>query len=309
MSLTRGFATVLCAGALIFAQDAPRKQLTARELFYAAAQTPAKAAEAPKPTAITETAKSAPKPATRPARPPKPVEVARADAHPNAPGQAPAQAAGVHIVPTAASSAPMPQNGQPPLGLRVNVMRYNSDGSTTDVPADTVFHSGDRIRLGVEPNARGYLYVVNQGTSGKWNAMFPSAEIEGGDNRVDAMHPCVIPPGKHVFTFDATPGQEALFVVFSRQPVPDFEELIYSLKGGKRAAEPETARSDRTLIMAVNIGDPTIDRLRTAYSRDLIIETVNPSTPGNKQETAVYVVNPTGSEDSRVVADIRLVHQ
>jgi hypothetical protein len=33
------------------------------------------------------------------------------------------------------------------------------------------------------------------------------------------------------------------------------------------------------------------------------------STPEQKQETAVYVVNPSGSADSRVVADIQLVHQ
>jgi hypothetical protein len=64
--------------------------------------------------------------------------------------------------------------------------------------------------------------------------------------------------------------------------------------------------------MASIIGDPVIGRLRSAYGRDLIIETVNPPAPaaeGAKRDTAVYVVNPTGSPDSRVVADIKLVHQ
>src|SRR5262249_54025309 len=136
--------------------------------------------------------------------------------------------------PAAVQTAPMPASGQP-LGLRIDVLRYNSDGSTTDVLPDTVFHSGDRIRLSVEPNARGFLYIANQGASGTWKAMFPSPEIADGDNRAEPMHPYVIPPGKHVFTFDATAGMENLFVVFSRQPVADFEELIYSLKSGKRA--------------------------------------------------------------------------
>jgi len=62
----------------------------------------------------------------------------------------------------------------------------------------------------------------------------------------------------------------------------------------------------------------TADRLRAlaaeqiardAWSRDLIIEKVDPNTNGDKKETAVYVVNPTGSADSRVVADLHLVHQ
>src|SRR5207244_1067671 len=119
----------------------------------------------------------------------------------------------------------------------------------------------------------------------------------------------VVPPGNRVFAFDATAGKENLFVVFSRQPVSDFEDLIYSLRNKQPAANPETAPRDKTLVMASNIGHPTIDRPRSAYGRDLIIETVNTAAPGEKKDTAVYVVNATGSPDSRVVADIRLVHQ
>ncbi len=52
-----------------------------------------------------------------------------------------------------------------------------------------------------------------------------------------------------------------------------------------------------------------VDRLRNAYSRDLIVEKVDANTPGDRKETAIYVVNPTGSTDSRVVADLHLVHQ
>jgi len=63
------------------------------------------------------------------------------------------------------------------------------------------------------------------------------------------------------------------------------------------------------LIMAANISNTAVDRMRAVYARDLIIEKVDPNTPGDKKETAVYVVNPTGSADSRVVADLHLVHQ
>jgi hypothetical protein len=302
MLLTRGTILFVCAASLAFSQE---KHLTARELFYAATQpqatppkiTPAKSATATKP------------PVTPPGStktPPKRVEIAVADQHPSKP---PASSeGGVKIIPAALQTAPMPANGQQPLGLRINVMRYNSDGTTTDVLPETIFRSGDRIRLGVETNGRGYLYIANQGASGTWKAMFPSPEIEDGDNRVEAMRPYSMPPGNHVFTFDSTAGKENLFVVFSRKPVSDFEELIYQL-GNKK---PNAPREDKTLIMAASIGDPTIERLRNTYSRDLIIETVNPATPtpeGAKRETAVYVVNPTGSADSHVVADIKLVHQ
>ena len=297
MLSTRGFALLFAAAALACAQD--KTQLTARELFYAATQSaPTKAP--PTKSAVTKS----PTPAPRPVRTqPKPVEIAVAppDQHSDA---------GVKVIPAASQTAPMPPNGQPPLGLRINVLRYNSDGTTTEVLPDTVFHSGDRFRLSVEPNAPGYLYMVNQGPSGTWRAMFPSPEIEDGNNRAEAMHSYVIPSGRQVFSFDATPGKESLFVVFSRQPVPDFEDLIYSLSNKKPAANPESApRGDKNLIMAANIGDPVVDHLRTGYARDLIIETVNTTAPGEKRDTAVYVVNPTGSPESRVVADIKLVHQ
>jgi hypothetical protein len=65
-------------------------------------------------------------------------------------------------------------------------------------------------------------------------------------------------------------------------------------------------------VASLNIDDSTVDRLRTTYSRDLIIERVDDKTPADKsdkQENAVYVVNPSGSSDSRVVADLKLVHQ
>jgi hypothetical protein len=204
----------------------------------------------------------------------------------------------------------MPSNGAPPLGIRYTILKINADNSTTEVPADTVFHSGDRIRFSIEPNAAGYLYIINQGSSGTWKPMFPSPDLDEGNNKVEGFRPYTMPP-KSRLAFDTTAGTENLFLVFSRQPEPDLEQMIYSLQGKKSAtATPEEpAHMDKNLVMAVNIGNPMVDRLRNAYSRDLIVEKVDPNTPGERKETAMYVVNPTGGADSRVVADLHLVHQ
>jgi hypothetical protein len=292
---TRGLFLTFCAASLLSAQGASHKLLTARELFYAAAQAPAPR-EAPKP---------APKTAVRSTKtPPKRVEIARADPQPAA------AATSAPIVKAAAvQTAPMPASGDPPLGLRYTILKVNADNSTAEVAPDAVFHSGDRIRFSVEGNAPGYLYIVNQGSSGTWKPMFPSPEIEDGNNRIEGWRPYTMPP-KSRLAFDTTAGTENLFIVFSRQPEPDLEKMIYSLQGGKRAAKPEEpVRIDKTLIMAVNIPNSAVDRLRQAYTRDLIVEKVDPSTSGDKKETAVYVVNPSGSTESRVVADLHLVHQ
>jgi hypothetical protein len=172
----------------------------------------------------------------------------------------------------------------------------------------------------VEANNPGYLYIINQGSSGTWKPIFPSSEVENGNNRVESLHAYTLPSEEHRMVFDETAGAEKLFVILSRQPEPDLEKMIYSLQGKPAAGAESGSRPDKSdepaqapkqLIVASNrnIDNDTVGRMRQAYARDLIIEKVTPATPGEKKETAVYVVNPTGSSSSRVVADLSLVHQ
>jgi len=180
-----------------------------------------------------------------------------------------------------------------------------------EVPPDTVFHAGDRIQFNVQTNGPGYLYIVSQGSSGTWKAIFPSAEVEDGNNRVDGWHAYTMPP-KSRMVFDEQTGAEKFFIVFSREPESDLENMIYSLQG--KPAQLAEAPQPRVLAQSGGyaIDDDTVGRLRDTYSRDLIIERVDDKTPADKidkQEYAVYVVNPSGSSDSRVVADFKLVHQ
>src|ERR1039457_1944774 len=97
MPTTRGFALSCCTACLIFGQAAPPKQLTARELFYAAAR------------ALARQTGNAPPPAT-PQR--------RADAPPTRPTPAPTAPRPAHPPTPPAAPAPLPPNGHPPLGLR-----------------------------------------------------------------------------------------------------------------------------------------------------------------------------------------------
>jgi len=305
MSLTSKLVVSLCAASslalIASAQDKPRKkQLTARELFYAAVETPAA-------TPKVEPAKAAPKPTSRPQKPPKPVEVARSDdrttASRNSPSLPDSSQAAQSTVP-----ARSPDAAGPVLGLRYTILKV-SGGSTIEVAPDTSFRAGDRIQLRVEANNPGYLYIINQGSSGTWKPIFPSPEVENGNNKVESLHAYTLPSEEHRMVFDETAGAEKLFVILSRQPEPDLEKLIYSLQGKPATDKPEEpVKSSKQLIMA-SIDNDTVGRMRRTYARDLIIEKVTPETPGERKETAVYVVNPTGSSSSRVVADLTLVHQ
>lgn len=220
------------------------------------------------------------------------------------------------IVKAAMVTAPAPENGTP-LGLKYTILRKSGD-DMVEVPPDTIFHSGDRLQLSVQTNGPGYLYIITQGSSGTWKPMFPSPEVADGNNHVDGWNARVLPTGSRM-VMDTQTGTDKLFVVFSRTPEDGLEDLIYSLQGAKAkpAADrsPEKAPSKKYLMTAsVDIPDAAVGRLKETYTRDLIIEKVDDKTPtdkssASKQENATYVVNPSGSADSRVVADISLVHQ
>jgi hypothetical protein len=146
-----------------------------------------------------------------------------------------------------------------------------------------------------------------KGTSGSWKVLFPSAEIADGSNRVASGRQTLIPPPPGRFAFDEQAGEERLFIVLSRHPEPSLEQLIYSLGSGSPNEPP------KQLLLTLNmppVDDALVGRLRNqVFARDLVFEKVDDSTPGDKKEKAVYVVNPTASPESRLVADVTLKHQ
>jgi hypothetical protein len=297
----QGVAGALWAAAFLFPQAATpqaEKRLSAREIFYSA---PSEAAPAKKPAVATPQKKA-------------PQETAKAK--PATPAPSPtfsptAVSPGARVVPVAYAPA-----DTTPLGIRYSILKRNG-ADWAETSSDSVFRSGDRIRLRVEVNASGYLYVISRGSSGTWKPLFPSAEVAQGDNRAEKGRTYDLPPG-YVFTFDEQAGQEKLFIVFSRQPEPNLEGLVYSLSSGpKPAASTESVEfSGGKVLLAsnmVNINDGLIQKMRNVYARDLIIEKVDESSPAQAQakpkETAVYVVNPARSGESRVVADVTLDHK
>ena len=184
-----------------------------------------------------------------------------------------------------------------PLGLRYAVLKRDANGQYNEVDPDTSFRSGDRIRLKVDANTSGYLYVVMQGSSGTWKLLFPSAEVAGGSNLVHKGESRQIPSGdRGQFVFDEQAGNEKLFIVLTRQPEPDLDKLIYSMGG--------TTGGTRSLVAQAAVGDDVVSKLRNQVaSRDLVFEKVDSA------ENAAYVVNPSTASDARLVVDVALKHK
>ncbi|MEQ1947148.1 MAG: DUF4384 domain-containing protein [Bryobacteraceae bacterium] len=317
--------------------------LRARELFYTPPPTTAAAkplasavAKPPVPAAPKETATKKAGPMTTPtqatatAAAPATTAAPATAARPTEPAKT--QAPVVAAAPAASSAVPtrMVSNAPVeaiPLGMRYAVLRRNAANKFVEIDPESTFRSGDRIRLEMQANSAGYLYVVAQGSSGAWQVLFPSKDVAGGSNAIHRGEVRQIPAGdRGQFVFDEQAGTEKLFLVLTRQPENSLEKLIYAVQGAPApAAAPAAtpAEPPRMLMASAKIGDDVISRIRgQMQSRDLIFEKVenDSAAPTDslkptgapeevKFSTANYVVNPSTSPDARVVVDISLIHK
>ena len=180
-----------------------------------------------------------------------------------------------------------------PTGLRYRMTQASSGGNETDVdPASAVFRAGDRVRLSFESNVDGYLYVVQEGSSGRWNVLFPNPDSNGGRNTIRRGAEYVVPPDGW-FEFDATVGTELLFVVLSKEPLSELPGFA------KPGAQPE--RLNASVVESVQ---QSIRSRDLTFARDERPQTIQ----GGKIIQANYVVNRAELGKS-VAVSLSLTHQ
>ena len=196
-------------------------------------------------------------------------------------------------------------------GIRYTILEKDSKGGYSEVLPTTMFHNKDRVKISAMTNAPGYLYLIQQGTSGAWSPIFPGAGEARESNRVNPGQVYQIPSNGSAFELTGPPGEENLFIVFSRQPITDLEELIFGLREPSQIA-PSSAGASAEILEAKNtISNTVVEQLG---SRDLtpVQELINSSGNGDQDgEKAIYVVNASASSSasSRVIARFKLNHQ
>lgn len=97
-----------------------------------------------------------------------------------------------------------------------------------------VFAQGDHVRFRFRTNFAGYLYVMIQSTSGKYETLFPR-EDTGEDNQVEAGKECVIPSTQGKFRITGPPGQDILYWMVTPLPLgtaPKYQPLPAPPKPG-----------------------------------------------------------------------------
>jgi Domain of unknown function (DUF4384) len=206
------------------------------------------------------------------------------------PATAPAAAQPAH------TAAPPPAKGQ--LGLRYTILKALPGGGQVEVLPDTSFKAHDAIRLSVEANKPGYLYIILQGSSGTWTPLYREV---GTQHQIQPGKEYLIPAPPASFEFDEHKGQERLVVLLTEKPMQDLESLI---------AEAQRKDSDKEASTSDNSINDVISQIKLT-DRDLVFTKANKDAPAagaKKQDTAMYVVNKN-ADSSRVVVDLVLKHQ
>jgi hypothetical protein len=114
-----------------------------------------------------------------------------------------------------------------PIGLGYTLYMRDDNGRPVRVEPNREFHNGDRVRISLEPNVDGYLYVFHSEGSGPAEMIYPDARLEGGENWVEAHVPMEVPSSEEMderlrwFQFYGNAGTERLYVVVTREPLPN----------------------------------------------------------------------------------------
>ena len=155
---------------------------------------------------------------------------------------------------TRPSGRQKPQNQQstpPRIVLGHTIFVRGTSGEPVRVGPDHLFAEGDAVRLLVESNRDGYLYIFDREGEGPLRMIFPDLGIRRGDARISAHVPVMLPApmaqagAQDWFMVSGPPKSERLFVVFALKPVsgwPRGEELL-SFLGGMEMTWEEFRRS------------------------------------------------------------------
>ena len=141
-----------------------------------------------------------------------------------------------------ASSEPSKPVNMPRIGMGLTLFMRDSNGMAVRTDPEHVFQKGDRVRVLLETNADGYLYIFNTTNHGPATMIYPHTDLDEGGNYIQAHVPFEIPSSLagderlRWFAFDDVAGSEQIFFVFTRAPlkgVPIDDELIAFCRNAK----------------------------------------------------------------------------
>lgn len=207
------------------------------------------------------------------------------------------------------------------LGLGYTLFMRDSNGRSLRVEPGHEFHNGDRVRVSLEPNADGYLYVFHTENDGSPEMIYPDPRLYAGENWIEAHVPIEVPSSEESderlrwFTFYGNAGTERLYIVVTRDPlpgVPTGNELVKFCAEGKDkcpwhplsevwAQLKEATKAEVKVVTSKTFGQPQTEKERVATTRGFGLDQSAP-------QPAVIRMN-AATNASVLVTVLDLVHK
>ena len=181
------------------------------------------------------------------------------------------------------------KNESQAIGLGYTLFMKDASGREVRVEPSREFHNGDSVRLALEPNVDGYLYIFDAENDGAPQMIYPDPRLDAGDNSVEAHVPIEIPSSEETderlrwFTFYGNGGSDHLYVVVTREPltaVPAGDELVGFCATQREkcpwhppadvwAQVQDAAKAEVKAITAKTFGQAQSDKEKVATTRGL----------------------------------------
>jgi hypothetical protein len=209
----------------------------------------------------------------------------------------------------------------PAIGLGYTLFMRDPNGRSVRVEPGREFHNGDRVRISLEPNVDGYLYVFHTEGNGPAEMIYPDPRLNGGENSIEAHVPIEVPSSEETderlrwFAFYGDAGIERLFVVVTRQPlnsVPTGAELVMYCSANKdkcpwrppadvQAQIQVAAKANVKVVVSGTFGQTETETEKVATTRGLGLDKSAP-------QPAVIRMNAAANA-TLLVAVLDLVHK
>src|SRR5215472_1865019 len=110
-------------------------------------------------------------------------------------------------------------NGQNAGSSLLSIRLEQRKGDTVQaVPQNTVFRNGEILRFRLTSQINGYLYVLDKGTTGKAEVLFPVGAA--GSNRIEVGRGYLVPAeGDGWFEVSGPAGFDVLYFLVSATPI------------------------------------------------------------------------------------------
>jgi hypothetical protein len=214
---------------------------------------------------------------------------------------------------------PAPVNAQR-LGLGLTLFMRDSNGLAVRTEPSHVFQKGDRVRVLLETNTDGYIYIFNTTNDGPPVMIYPDADLDEAGNYLQAHVPFEIPSSLAAeerlrwLAFDENAGNERLFFVFTKEPLsglPIEDDLIALCRDSKSSC-PVKPGADVWAQVEKQLKQPLLSSTSAQNGQTQTQTEQQASTRGlglAKSDPQPSMIMMASSKTSTLVTTLDLIHK